>query len=200
MKISVKLLLAAGAALSLAACSTTREGASAPQIEQVATFDGAMPTGVTVAPNGRIFVNFPQWGDNAPFTVAELVDGKAVPYPDAATNQPDPADPGRGGPVDVVETPEAQSRAGRGERAHPLRGAVHRHVAFPAGAELLPGTLGGGAPGLRARGGELVVEQGVQPAEVPGLAGQLRLVGGSGGRRGLAIRVILRVLVHVLVF
>ena len=52
-----------------------------------------MPTGVTVAPNGRIFVNFPQWGDNAPFTVAELVDGKAVPYPDAATNRPDPADP-----------------------------------------------------------------------------------------------------------
>ena len=93
MKISVKLLLAAGAALSLAACATTREGASAPRIEQVATFDGAMPTGVTVAPNGRIFVNFPQWGDNAPFTVAELVDGKAVPYPDAATNQPDPADP-----------------------------------------------------------------------------------------------------------
>ncbi len=93
MKISVKLLLAAGAALSLAACATTREGASAPQIEQVATFDGAMPTGVTVAPNGRIFVNFPQWGDNAPFTVAELVDGKAVPYPDAATNRPDPADP-----------------------------------------------------------------------------------------------------------
>jgi len=59
---------------------STRESASAPQIEQVATFDGAMPTGVTVAPNGRIFVNFPQWGDNAPFTVAELVDGKAVPY------------------------------------------------------------------------------------------------------------------------
>ncbi|MCI1142838.1 hypothetical protein MOP88_12010 [Sphingomonas sp. WKB10] len=52
-----------------------------------------MPTGVTVAPNGRIFVNFPQWGDRAPFTVAELVDGKAVPYPDAATNRPDPANP-----------------------------------------------------------------------------------------------------------
>lgn len=93
MKTSAKLLLAAGAALALAACAMTREGASASQIEQVATFDGAMPTGVTVAPNGRIFVNFPQWGDNAPFTVAELVDGKAVPYPDAATNRPDPADP-----------------------------------------------------------------------------------------------------------
>ena len=94
MKISVKLLLAAGAALSLAACATTREGASAPRIEQVATFDGAMPTGVTVAPNGRIFVNFPQWGDNAPFTVAELVDGKAVPYPDACLlyTSPSPRD------------------------------------------------------------------------------------------------------------
>ena len=71
----------------------TGDAGHRPRIEQVATFDGAMPTGVTVAPNGRIFVNFPQWGDNAPFTVAELVDGKAVPYPDATTNRPDPADP-----------------------------------------------------------------------------------------------------------
>lgn len=93
MKPTVKLLLATAAVLSLAACATSRDAAPAPQIEQVATFDGAMPTGVTVAPNGRIFVNFPQWGDNAPFTVAELVDGKAVPYPDAVTNRPDSADP-----------------------------------------------------------------------------------------------------------
>ena len=93
MNSSIKLLLATAAVLSLAACATSRDSAPTPQIERVATFDGAMPTGVTVAPNGRIFVNFPQWGDNAPFTVAELVDGKAVPYPDAATNRPDPADP-----------------------------------------------------------------------------------------------------------
>lgn len=72
MKTYVKLLLAAGAAISIAAQATAQEATSAPLIEQVATFDGAMPTGVTVAPNGRIFVNFPQWGDNAPFTVADV--------------------------------------------------------------------------------------------------------------------------------
>jgi hypothetical protein len=30
-------------------------------LELVAVFDGAMPTGVTVSHQGRIFVNFPRW-------------------------------------------------------------------------------------------------------------------------------------------
>ena len=42
------------------------------QLEVVATFDGAMPTGVTVANSGRIFVNFPRWGDKVEYTVAEV--------------------------------------------------------------------------------------------------------------------------------
>ena len=65
------------------------------KIESVATFDGPMPTGVTVSHKGRIFVNFPRWGDEVDFTVAELKDGKPVAYPDAATNRFDkdrPAD------------------------------------------------------------------------------------------------------------
>ena len=33
------------------------------QPELVATFREAMPTGVTVSKSGRIFVNFPRWGD-----------------------------------------------------------------------------------------------------------------------------------------
>ena len=46
-----------------------------------------MPTGVTVsAPGGRIFVNFPRWGDDVPFTVAELVEGETIPYPDLNIN------------------------------------------------------------------------------------------------------------------
>jgi len=57
-------------------------------LETVATFDGPMVTGVTVAPSGRIFVNFPRWGDDVPATVAELRDGVAVPYPDERWNQP----------------------------------------------------------------------------------------------------------------
>lgn len=63
------------------------------EVEQVATFTGAMPTGVTVAPNGRIFVNFPRWGDDVPFTVAEVRGGKTVAYPDPAINRGDAADP-----------------------------------------------------------------------------------------------------------
>jgi sugar lactone lactonase YvrE len=60
-------------------------------IEPVFEFYDAMPTGVSVAANGRIFINYPRWGDDVPFTVAELRDGKAIPYPDAATNAFDPA-------------------------------------------------------------------------------------------------------------
>jgi sugar lactone lactonase YvrE len=62
-------------------------------IEPVFEFHDAMPTGVTVAADGRIFINFPRWGDDVPFTVGEIRDGKVVPYPDAAINKFDPARP-----------------------------------------------------------------------------------------------------------
>lgn len=62
-------------------------------LEPVAYFEGAMPTGVTVSQQGRIFVNFPKWGDDVHFTVAEIRDGKAVPYPDQAFNTTVPDDP-----------------------------------------------------------------------------------------------------------
>ena len=44
-------------------------------LETVAHFNGPMPTGVTVSRDGRIFVNYPKWGDDVQFTVAELRDG-----------------------------------------------------------------------------------------------------------------------------
>jgi sugar lactone lactonase YvrE len=56
-------------------------------LEVVALFDAAMPTGVTVSKSGRIFVSFPRWGDDVPFTVAELKDKKPVAYPDADMNR-----------------------------------------------------------------------------------------------------------------
>jgi sugar lactone lactonase YvrE len=59
------------------------------ELETVATFDGPMPTGVTVSHTGRIFVCFPRWGDHVPATVTELRDGACVPYPDLAWNSPD---------------------------------------------------------------------------------------------------------------
>ena len=56
-------------------------------LEPVAHFNGAMPTGVTVSQQGRIFVNFPKWGDEVSFTVAEIRKGKTIAYPDEALNQ-----------------------------------------------------------------------------------------------------------------
>ena len=57
------------------------------QLEVVATFSGPMPTGVTVANDGRVFVNFPRWGDDVEYTVAELKDGKTAAFPDAGINR-----------------------------------------------------------------------------------------------------------------
>ncbi len=57
-------------------------------LETVATFHGPMPTGVTVSHSGRIFVNFPKWGDDVTATVAEVRDGQCVPFPDQASNSP----------------------------------------------------------------------------------------------------------------
>ncbi|HSE99358.1 MAG TPA: L-dopachrome tautomerase-related protein [Nitrososphaeraceae archaeon] len=61
-------------------------------LEPVFYFNGAMPTGVTVSHKGRIFVNFPKWGDDVRFTVAEINNGKLVAYPDETFNQTDPND------------------------------------------------------------------------------------------------------------
>ena len=62
------------------------------RLEPVAMFDGSMPTGVAVSREGRVFVNFPRWGDPVPFTVAEIKDGKPVAYPDEPMNALPPGD------------------------------------------------------------------------------------------------------------
>jgi sugar lactone lactonase YvrE len=63
-------------------------------LESVAYFNGAMPTGITVSHKGRIFVNFPRWGDTVPFTVGEIRNGSPVAYPDPEINQINERDPG----------------------------------------------------------------------------------------------------------
>jgi sugar lactone lactonase YvrE len=63
------------------------------ELEPVAYFNGAMPTGVTVSHKGRIFVNFPKWGDEVSFTVAEIRNGGTIAYPNESVNQTDPQDP-----------------------------------------------------------------------------------------------------------
>ncbi|QJE03428.1 hypothetical protein HH212_17750 [Massilia forsythiae] len=55
-------------------------------LQQVAQF-GHQVTGVTVAENGRTFVNFPRWTEDSAVSVAEVMaDGSLKPYPDAEWN------------------------------------------------------------------------------------------------------------------
>ena len=61
-------------------------------LEVVTSFDGAMPTGVTVSQQGRIFVNFPKWGDDVQYSVAELRNGRLVAYPNEEFNRTNTSD------------------------------------------------------------------------------------------------------------
>lgn len=94
-RIAVAALLAPAlfaASSAVAQSSLTANPPSTPadhtfgNLETVATFNGPMPEGVTVSRHNRIFVNFARWGDDIPFTVAEIKDGQAVAYPSAQIN------------------------------------------------------------------------------------------------------------------
>lgn len=56
-------------------------------------FFDEMPTGVTISEDNRIFINFPEWGDDVKATVVELVNDQLVPYPSKLANQFDENDP-----------------------------------------------------------------------------------------------------------
>nr|WP_314629508.1 L-dopachrome tautomerase-related protein [uncultured Noviherbaspirillum sp.] len=60
--------------------------AASARLQQVAVFEHQV-TGVTVSRDGRIFVNFPRWTEDAPVSVAEVAsDGSIRPYPDQNWN------------------------------------------------------------------------------------------------------------------
>ncbi|WP_254604887.1 major royal jelly family protein [Sphingomonas bacterium] len=55
-------------------------------LTEVAAFEHQV-TGVAVTADGRRFVNFPRWTDDAPISVGEIkADGSLVPYPDETWN------------------------------------------------------------------------------------------------------------------
>jgi sugar lactone lactonase YvrE len=85
-----KLWLGIGLAAVAAAMAGGGAYAQAGQsgaLTQVARFDHQV-TGVAVTADGRRFVNFPRWTDDAPVSVAEVLpDGSLRPYPDARWNE-----------------------------------------------------------------------------------------------------------------
>jgi sugar lactone lactonase YvrE len=58
-------------------------------LEPVA-FSDAKWTGLAVADEGRLFVNYPRWSDNVPVSVAELVNGNPIPFPNTIMNSWEP--------------------------------------------------------------------------------------------------------------
>ena len=77
--------------LLIGACLVTAAAQAQPAssqqaLRQVATFEHQV-TGVAVAQDGRIFVNFPRWTEDSPVSVAEVMpDGSIRPYPDERWN------------------------------------------------------------------------------------------------------------------
>ncbi|RYD24302.1 MAG: hypothetical protein EOP88_00645 [Verrucomicrobiaceae bacterium] len=57
------------------------------KLEEVAAFPDQQVTGVGVSlKSGRVFVNFPYWSPDHSVSVAEIVDGKPLAFPDASWN------------------------------------------------------------------------------------------------------------------
>ncbi len=83
------------ARIPIAAAGQTLSTQAMQQPEVAALFtDGPAPTGVAVDHFGRVFVNYPRWGDPVAYSVAEIKDGRAVAYPDdvlTKLNKDDPA-------------------------------------------------------------------------------------------------------------
>lgn len=94
MKLLIPAVLLAAVAVGSAAEPQLPTAKPVGKLELVAAFDGPMPTGVTVTRKGRVFVNYPRWGDPVTFTVAEVKDGKATAYPNAEFATFDKAKPG----------------------------------------------------------------------------------------------------------
>lgn len=59
--------------------------AQAPRLTEVASFPDEV-TGVAVSEQGRVFVNFPRWNEDVAVSVAEVVDGRTRPFPNAEWN------------------------------------------------------------------------------------------------------------------
>ncbi|SFT21114.1 L-dopachrome tautomerase-related protein [Methylobacterium sp. yr668] len=100
MRLDRRRLLGTGL-LALATPAARAATPSPPTSRPVGTLELAIaadapstPTGLAIARGGRIFVMMPRFTGAEPITLGEVLpDGSVKPYPDAATNRPDPGAP-----------------------------------------------------------------------------------------------------------
>ncbi len=81
MKLSI-----ASSVLALSLLTAAPMPADLATLEMIASFPDQQVTGVAVSKEGRVFVNFPDWSDPHTLSVAEVIDGKPVPYPNEGWN------------------------------------------------------------------------------------------------------------------
>jgi sugar lactone lactonase YvrE len=73
------------AMISVAMCGSAATASAEPALTKVAAFKHQV-TGVAVSPDGRVFVNFPRWSEDAPISVAEVKNGVPVAFPSTEWN------------------------------------------------------------------------------------------------------------------
>ncbi|GGH72905.1 sugar lactone lactonase YvrE [Filimonas zeae] len=66
--------------------SNKADSITAPTLEAVFADSTYQLTGVAVSTHGRVFTNYPYWLDQHAYSVVEVVNGKALPYPDSSWN------------------------------------------------------------------------------------------------------------------
>ncbi|WP_319268545.1 L-dopachrome tautomerase-related protein [uncultured Draconibacterium sp.] len=64
---------------------TSKKGADKVNLSVIASSDKDW-TGIAISRESRMFVNYPKWSDNVPVSVAEIVGGKPVAYPNLKWN------------------------------------------------------------------------------------------------------------------
>ncbi len=81
-----KMLLPIMTTALLAGCVSESPRKSETVTLEPVAFSNAQWTGVAVSQEDRLFVNYPRWSDRVPVSVAELVDGRPLTYPNRAVN------------------------------------------------------------------------------------------------------------------
>lgn len=87
--VAAAFLLSGGAPLVAAGVQTSprERPVAAKRLELVHAFRRQMPVGVAVTGTQRVFVSYPRWEDPVAFTLAEIKNGREVPYPSGGALQ-----------------------------------------------------------------------------------------------------------------
>jgi sugar lactone lactonase YvrE len=91
----MKTLALGIALLATSFSSFAQRSADQPKLELVFADNTYQLTGVAVSAKGRVFTNYPLWSDTYKYALVEIVNGKAIPYPDEAMNSWKPGEPGK---------------------------------------------------------------------------------------------------------